>query len=113
MQQNLFTTAIFALLASSALSTDEVDPNCVISVDDGSTLTMHYNPSTEQVEMISNVKIGTYLGLYWGATLQNTELIVWSAQSGEWAAQGTFKTYMSKGNEMPKVDIGAQGCYYS
>ena len=46
MQQNLFTTAIFASLASSALSTNDVDPNCVISVDDGSTLTMHYNPST-------------------------------------------------------------------
>ena len=103
------TTAIFALLASSALSTNDIDPNCVISVDDGSTLTMHYNPSTEQVEMISNVKVGTYLGLYWGATLQNTELIVWSAQGG------TFKTYISKGNdEMPEEDPFFVGyCYYS
>ena len=72
---------------------------------------MHYNPSTEQVEMIANVKIDTYLGLYWGATLQNTELIVWSAQP----YQGTFKTYFSKGNdEMPEENPFIYGyCYYS
>ena len=81
----------------------------MIKVHDGSTLTMYFDSAKDLLYMSANVKDGSYLGFGWGATMSNTEMLVWSADGDN----SEFSAYYSYGNEMPKRDLGMEACYYT
>ena len=66
--------------------TNDVDPNCTISLTDGSELTVYYDAAADQIVMSAAIVDGTFAGFGWGASMQDTEMVVFSANG----ASSTF-----------------------
>ena len=68
-----------------------IDPSCTKTLTDGSTLSVYYNPTTKLINMEANLKGGSYAGWGWGASMVNTEMVVFSADGNK----STVKNYYS------------------
>ena len=43
-------------------------------------MSVYYNDKTENVEMHVTIPKGSYAGLGWGATMENTEMVIFSTK---------------------------------
>ena len=59
---------------------------------DGSYLTVTYNPTTKLINIDAVVKSGSYAAWGWGATMVNTEMIIFSANGASSAVQNYYST---------------------
>ena len=86
MLNYIFTVATlvasyFALAIETNHLTDHADqPTLLISASDGSTISILYDKSTENLIFYAHVKIGTYIALGFGKTMIQTEIIQWAAE---------------------------------
>lgn len=62
-------------------------------MSDLGTLTINYDPDTEQIVMNSTIPIGSYAALGWGSSMIDTEMVQFSADTD--ASQSTLATFYS------------------
>ena len=75
-------------LATNALEIDDglltastdIDPNCQQNLSDGGTITVFYNDKSETIEMHVTIPKESYAGWGWGATMENTEMVIFSTK---------------------------------
>ena len=86
-----------------------MDPNCTISLTDGSTITVHYDAvgGSEQIIMEAKIAAGTFAGFGWGATMVDTEMVIFSANGDASAVQN----YYGVGQATPQADSAMAACY--
>ena len=93
------------------LSTDDVDPNCQIALKSGSTqtgtVTVYYDAAADQIIMDANVNDGAFAGFGWGASMQDTEMVVFSANG----TSSSVATYYGIGTVKPMEDDNMAECY--
>ena len=66
--------------ASLALKTKPIpgaDSNCTQTFDDGSSINMFYDPSTQLVNYSVTVPLNSYVALGYGATMTDTDMSYW------------------------------------
>ena len=80
------------------------DP-CLISVSDGSTLSMSYDSTTEMVNYKATLIDNSYLGLGYGSSMTDTDMVIFSADG----ASSTVYPVYSTTEEKPSNQTGA--CY--
>ena len=104
-----FITAALTASIASALTVleQEVDPNCTISLTDGSTLTVYYDTAADHIIMDARILDGSFAGFGWGASMQDTEMVIFSA-NGDSSA---LETYYGIGTVKPMEDDAMAACY--
>ena len=83
------------------------DPNCANQATSVGAITTYYDESTEKVNMVATLKDGSYAGWGWGASMTNTEMVIFSAE----ASKSGVKTYYGEGDYRPKDDFAYEACY--
>ena len=71
------------------------DPNCLTTVSGAGTINAFYDPSTELINLVATLNDGSYAGWGWGATMTDTEMVIFSAdgaQSGVTTVYGVGTT---------------------
>ena len=58
-------------------------PTQILKAGDGSTISLAYDPETQDVTFTTHVKIGSYIALGFGKTMTDTNIIQWAAVNGE------------------------------
>ena len=97
-----------AALAIASINALTVDPNCTISLSDGSAITVYYDANaTEQIIMEASIVAGSFAGFGWGASMHNTEMVIFSANGDASALQ----TYYGIGTTKPQADPALSACY--
>ena len=51
------------------------EPTLIVNSEDGSSIKLAYDPDEEMLIFYANVKIGSYIGLGFGETMVDTEII--------------------------------------
>jgi len=82
-----------------------MDDPCLISVGDGSTLHMSYDNSTETVNYVANLINQSYLGLGYGSSMTDTDMVIFSADDDKSTVYPVYSTT----EEKPKNQTGS--CY--
>ena len=77
-----------------------IDPNCTQTLSDGGTLTVYYNDKTDRIEMHVTIPKGSYAGFGWGASMENTEMVIFSTKGDT----GSVETYYSPGFDTPNAE---------
>ncbi len=78
-------------------------------LSDLGTLTINYDPETEQIVMNSTIPIGSYAALGWGPSMINTEMVQFSADTD--ASQSKVATFYSSAKDTPSPDSSYLSCY--
>jgi hypothetical protein len=68
---------------------------------DGSTINVSYNPTTNLINMEAKVIAGSYAGWGWGASMVNTEMVIFSANGASSAVQNFYSTAQDYPTEVP------------
>ena len=103
----LASRALEHIPTNSTLFETSIDPNCTRKLGDGGTITVYYDEGTELINMRVNIPDNTFAGFGWGATMTNTELVVFSANGDSSAVT----TYYGTGNLKPEALPSLQSCY--
>ncbi len=56
-----------------------VDPLCTQTLSDSGSITVNYDTTTELINMGATLPSGSYAGWGWGASMINTEMVIFSA----------------------------------
>ena len=86
-----------------------IDQACTQTLTDGSSITVYYDASKALINMSARVVANSWLGWGWGATMVNTELVVFSANGASSAVQYYYSTTQG----MPTADPTVEACYTS
>ena len=99
----------FFASALAFVAVQAVDPNCTISLsdDEDSTVSVYYDAAADQVVFDANIKDGSFAGFGWGASMQDTEMVIFSA-NGDSSA---LETYYGIGTVTPELDHDMLECY--
>lgn len=87
--QDLVTALVLAQTATAV-----VDPNCTQSSTLGGSLTVYYDPTSQQVVMDAIIPSGSYQAWGWGPSMTNTEIVAFSAQG----AASVLTAYLGVGD---------------
>ena len=78
-----------------------------ITMSNGSSLAIEWDTANNRVQFWATVMENSFLGLGFGQTMTDTEMIVWSANGN----QSYVNTYYSTGNKQPDVLTYDPACY--
>ena len=83
-----------------AVSSNEAvgdDPNCIQTLTDSGTIKAFYDPNTELVNIVAEIKDGSFAGWGWGSEMKDTEMIIFVANGDD----STVDYYYSIGYSKP------------
>ena len=83
------------------------DPNCANLATSVGTVITYYDEDTEKVNMVATLKDGAYASWGWGASMTNTEMVIFSADG----TSSGVKTYYGVGDYDPEEDFSYVACY--
>ena len=77
---------------TAAPAPSPVDTNCVQDLGDGGTITVYYDPDTELVVMEASIPDGSYGAWGWGASMTETEIVMFSGNGASSDVQYFYST---------------------
>ena len=79
--------------ASDPTPTPIENTSCTQTLNDGGLMTVNYDSTSEQMVMNATIPIGSYAALGWGASMVNTEMVLFSADTD--STKSSVSTYYS------------------
>jgi len=86
-----------------------IDPLCTETLSGTRSVTVNYDPLNDQVIVSAYVPVGSYTGFGWGATMTNTEMVIFSG--GDSVATSSISYYLSESESTPTLDSTLDSCY--
>jgi len=83
--------------------------DCLTSLSDGGSINVNYDPVGDLMVINATIPQNSYVGWGWGASMKNTEMVIFQASTTTTAS--TVTTYYSTSETTPGLQPDLQSCY--
>ena len=105
----IVTTYIVVCGLAVGVSVQDQPTQIVSASDSESQIQMTYDPDSQNLILFTRVRLGSYIALGFGHTMQQTEIIQWAVDSDQ---TSYFSTFFAEGHHLPLSQPQMLDCYY-